>query len=60
VPDTMFRVQGIMKRPKLFIAMPLMDELEELPHLLDDIQSQADVEFTVYFCVNQPDIWWGG
>ena len=35
-----------------------MDELDNLPELLDDISAQDVDNYTVYFCVNQPDDWW--
>ncbi|RLD79255.1 MAG: hypothetical protein DRJ15_09820 [Bacteroidetes bacterium] len=43
---------------KIFIAIPLMDELECLPELLGCIRNQDFEGFEVYFCVNQPDTWW--
>jgi len=35
-----------------------MNELENLPSLLADIESQSYVDFELYCCVNQPDAWW--
>lgn len=35
-----------------------MDELENLPSLLADIESQSISNYKVYFCLNQPDQWW--
>ncbi|MCK4570192.1 MAG: hypothetical protein KAT76_07865, partial [Bacteroidales bacterium] len=53
---------GIMlnseKDRKIYIAIPLMDELETLPELLECIRNQDFEKFEVYFCVNQPDSWW--
>ena len=43
---------------KIHVAIPLMDELESLPGLLECIRNQDFEEFEVYFCVNQPDRWW--
>jgi len=43
---------------KIYIAIPLMDELESLPELLECIRNQDFEKFEVYFCVNQPDTWW--
>jgi len=47
-----------MEERSLHIAIPLMDELDNLPQLLDDIKAQDVQNFKVYFCVNQPDVWW--
>lgn len=47
-----------MEPGNLHIAIPLMDELDNLPQLLEDIQAQDGEDFRVYFCVNQPDAWW--
>jgi hypothetical protein len=43
---------------KLHIAIPLLDELENIPSLLEDISRQGNVDYKVWFCVNQPDAWW--
>jgi hypothetical protein len=42
----------------LHIAVPLLDELENIPNLLDLISQQISRNFKAYFCVNQPDDWW--
>lgn len=47
-----------MKVVHMHIAIPLLDEGEHLPALLEDIRRQQGESFTVYFCVNQPDVWW--
>ncbi|MEI6575970.1 MAG: hypothetical protein WCO63_07315 [Bacteroidota bacterium] len=44
--------------PKLWLAIPLMDELENLPNLIADISAQTYRDFEVICCVNQPDTWW--
>jgi hypothetical protein len=43
---------------RLRIAIPLMDEWENLPHLLEDIRKQTFRDFEVHCCINQPDQWW--
>jgi len=43
----------------LHIAIPLLDELENIPTLLSTIAAQNHPNYKVYFCVNQPDDWWG-
>ncbi|MDL2230846.1 glycosyltransferase [Bacteroidales bacterium OttesenSCG-928-L19] len=46
-------------KPHLYIAIPAMDELEYLPKTLSAIAAQqTDYEFSVYVCVNQPEMWW--
>jgi len=42
----------------IFIAIPLLDELDNIHSLLERIKSQTHTNFTIYFCVNQPDNWW--
>ena len=44
--------------PKIYVAVPLMDELENIPQLLDCLQAQTYRNFEVVVCVNQPDDWW--
>lgn len=43
---------------RLFVAIPLMNELHYLPALLKCIQNQDFRNFFVCYCVNQPDSWW--
>lgn len=40
------------------IAIPMMDEWENVPSLLHRLQRQSLSSFSVYVCVNQPDSWW--
>lgn len=47
-----------MEQGRLHIAIPLMDELENLPQLLSDIRIQDHDNYKLYVCVNQPDTWW--
>ncbi len=44
--------------PELHITIPLMDELEHLPVLINCIEMQDWKDFVVHFCVNQPEAWW--
>ena len=44
--------------PRLFIALPLLNENELLPRLIDCISAQTFRDFIVFACVNQPDEWW--
>ncbi len=43
---------------KIFIAIPLMDELDNLPFLLKDLEAQDYDNYKVFFVVNQADNWW--
>ena len=44
--------------PHISIAIPLMDELENLSRLVECQQKQSFHNFDVYVCVNQPESWW--
>lgn len=46
-----------MKLPRIILAIPLMDEWEQLPFLLDDIKNQTYTDFEAVICVNQPEQW---
>jgi len=43
----------------LYIAIPLLNELDNIPNLLNSIAAQNHQNYTVLFCINQPDDWWG-
>ena len=43
---------------KIALAIPMLDEWENLPLLLSRLQQQTLRFFSVYVCVNQPDDWW--
>lgn len=42
----------------LSVAIPMLDELENVPCLLQTLCDQTFSAFSVYVCVNQPDAWW--
>ncbi len=44
--------------PKVYLAIPLMDEFQNISNLINDIKKQDYANFDVVFCVNQPDSWW--
>ena len=44
--------------PRIFIALPIMDELETLPLLLFNLKNQDYLPEEIVVCVNQPDTWW--
>lgn len=47
----------MMSLPKLHIAIPLMDELENIPVLIENIRIQTYKNYQVWICVNQPEVW---
>ncbi|MCX6268540.1 MAG: glycosyltransferase [Bacteroidetes bacterium] len=44
--------------PFLFLALPVMDEPDFLPRLLNCLANQSYKRFKLYVCVNQPETWW--
>ena len=47
-----------MSSPRVFVAIPAMDELSSLPITLADLSQQTCMPDKVWVCVNQPDFWW--
>ncbi len=47
-----------MQEPKLFLCLPVLNESENIPALLDGIYNQSYPNFELIVCVNQPDAWW--
>ncbi len=43
---------------KLYLAVPVLNEYENLPELLDCILKQSYTNYEVVFCVNQYESWW--
>lgn len=43
---------------KVFAALPVLDEADNLPIIINNLLSQEDVDLKVIICVNQPDEWW--
>ncbi|MCF8235621.1 MAG: glycosyltransferase [Bacteroidales bacterium] len=43
---------------KLYLALPVMNESENLPAFLKCLSEQAESNFELFVCVNQPDLWW--
>lgn len=39
------------------IAVPMLDELANVAHLIDQLRLQTFGNFSLYVCVNQPDAW---
>lgn len=44
--------------PFLHLALPVMDEPDLLPRLLNCISAQSYDRFRLFVCVNQPETWW--
>jgi glycosyltransferase involved in cell wall biosynthesis len=44
--------------PKIFLALPVLNELAYIPHLISCIEKQTYKNFELYVCVNQPEDWW--
>lgn len=45
-------------RRKLYIALPVQDEMETLPAFIQCCKKQTFRDFVLVICVNQPDDWW--
>ncbi|MCX6230062.1 MAG: hypothetical protein NTZ33_00835 [Bacteroidetes bacterium] len=46
------------KTSKIYIALPCLNELENLPNFIADLKQQSFKNYCLYVCVNQPDEWW--
>ena len=46
------------KLPHIFVALPVMDEMDYLPSVMKAILEQTYPHFHVVVCINQPDYWW--
>lgn len=44
---------------KIFVALPVLDEFENLPEFLTCFKGQTWPNKKLVVCVNQPDDWWG-
>ena len=44
--------------PKIYIALPVLDEMERLPLLIESVQNQSVQDFQLIVCVNQSESWW--
>lgn len=45
-------------KPFFHVALPVLDELEYLPALLECLSAQSYSHFRLIVCVNQPESWW--
>ena len=46
------------KARKIYISLPVKNELENIPNVLQCIKNQTFKNFELWLCVNQPDNWW--
>ncbi len=44
--------------PQIFIALPVLDEWENITNFIQNLRNQTYKKFVLYVCVNQPDNWW--
>jgi cellulose synthase/poly-beta-1,6-N-acetylglucosamine synthase-like glycosyltransferase len=44
--------------PKVYLAIPLMNEFENISNLMKDIFAQDYDSIEIRICVNQPEAWW--
>jgi glycosyltransferase involved in cell wall biosynthesis len=44
--------------PKIYVALPAINEAELLPLCLKCIENQSYRNFHIVICINQPDDWW--
>lgn len=44
--------------PNIFVALPVIDELEFLPNTINCILNQSYQNFNIYIIVNQAESWW--
>ncbi|MBI9036744.1 MAG: hypothetical protein JEY97_01305 [Bacteroidales bacterium] len=45
-------------KQKIFIALPAMNEAENMPVFISDIRAQTFKNFELFVCVNQPEDFW--
>lgn len=43
---------------KVYAALPVLNEPDNVPVIINDLLSQEGVELHLIICVNQPDEWW--
>ncbi len=48
----------MIQGPTLHVAIPAMNEAENLPRTIDCLLNQTIQEVQIWVCVNQPNAWW--
>jgi len=51
-------LDGNSKKMKIYISLPVFNEIEYLPKTINSIKRQSYSNFKLFVCVNQPDEWW--
>jgi glycosyltransferase involved in cell wall biosynthesis len=51
-------MQMAAQSEKIYIALPVMNELENMNDFIQCCKNQSNPNFTLVICVNQPDNWW--
>lgn len=46
------------KTPKIYVALPVLNEVENLPQLIKCLNSQTIQDFELIVCINQYESWW--
>lgn len=44
--------------PKVYATIPVLDEFENLSHLVSGLTNQRECAWEALICINQPDEWW--
>lgn len=44
--------------PKVYAAIPVLDEFENLANLIADLEQQTWKNWEAVICINQPEAWW--
>jgi len=47
-----------MLKPSIYIALPVMNEMERLPAFMEALRLQTLQEYSLLVCINQPEKWW--
>ena len=57
MPSVLSDCQTMPTATHISVAIPMMDELDNLDCLLSLLRRQRHKNFTIYICVNQPEAW---
>lgn len=47
-----------MNKTKIYACLPVLNESENIPHLISTLKKQSFKNFELIVCINQPDDWW--
>ncbi|MBE0654761.1 MAG: hypothetical protein IH594_13245, partial [Bacteroidales bacterium] len=48
----------MMNKTKIYVCLPVLNESENIPHLINTLKKQSFKNFELIVCINQPDEWW--